>query len=85
MIPLSPPLVLAGVVTGVYAGLFHLLVRHNNSELLLYWIAALVGFGLGQLASMLYSVELYRIGSLHIVEGTIGAWVAMNVANWLKL
>ncbi len=85
MTTLAPALILACVVTGVYAGVFHLFVRRSNAELLLYWFAGLLGFGLGQLASMLYSLELYKVGPLHFVEGTIGAWVFMYIANWLKL
>jgi len=82
---IPPPLVFAGVVSGVYAGIFHLIVRRRTLHLLLYWVAAMVGFGIGQLASSLHSLNLYTIGPIHIVEGTIGAWVVMSIVSWLEV
>jgi len=79
-----PSLILAVVVCAFYAGLFHLMTKQSVAYLLVDWVAALLGFGLGQLASVLYTQRPFMLGPIHFVEGTIGAWIVMSVVSWLK-
>ncbi|NOZ06000.1 MAG: hypothetical protein GXP41_06565 [Chloroflexi bacterium] len=79
-----PSLIFAAVVCAFYAGLFHLMTRQGAAYVLVYWMAALLGFGLGQLASVFYTQRPFMVGPIHFVEGTIGAWIVMSVVSWLK-
>ncbi len=80
----SPPLVLSIVLASIYSALFHLWQGHGVKELALYWIAALSGFGLGQLASYSLGLNVLMIGQIHVLEGTLVCWLFLFAVKWLK-
>ena len=80
-----PALILSVVLASLYAAVFHLLWAPRQGRLWVYWLAALVGFGLGQVLSGLSPMPLILIGSVRIVEATLGAAAALIIAKRLKL
>ncbi|GIV80502.1 MAG: hypothetical protein KatS3mg050_4896 [Litorilinea sp.] len=75
MVP--PSLLLAALIAVGYASLFHLWGGRSVRDLLLYVVAAGVGFALGQLLGLATQVSFFQIGQLHLVEASIGAWLAL--------
>ena len=78
MIYLLPPGLLLGlVISALYAGLFHLWGGRTLRDLLMYLVASLVGFTVGQVIGMLIRLPLPHIGQVYIIEASIVAWLAM--------
>lgn len=82
---IPPVLVLGAILASVYALLFHLVWGRRMRELLTYWLAALLGFAVGQLLGWLLGMRFLMIGDLHLIEGSVASWVGLVVAKRLKL
>ena len=85
MFLISPSLILAIVIASIYAVLFNLWRDGGPRDLLFYLAAAWVGFGLGQFAGWLLSLDWPMIGALHVLEGTLLCWGLLFLVNWLRL
>lgn len=82
---LSPPLVLSLIIASAYAALFNLWQGGSAKDLLLYLLACWLGFGIGELAGDLLGLDVLMIGQIHVMEGTIGAWLLLLVVRWLRV
>jgi hypothetical protein len=82
---MPPSVLLSILLAGIYGALFHLWRGRTFRELPLYLIAAIVGFGLGNLAGDAIGLNIFMIGPLHIVEASLVSWVMLFVARWLKV
>jgi hypothetical protein len=82
---LNPTLLLGLLLSIGYAALFHLWTGRTVRDLTLYLIASLLGFGLGQWAGQSTGLDLFRIGQLHILETTVGAFLALFIVRTLNL
>jgi hypothetical protein len=51
----------------------------------LYLIAAALGFGLGQTLGSMANLDILTIGSLHVIEASLGSWGLLFIARWLKV
>lgn len=86
MFPLfSPSLALLFLLASINAVLFHLLWGRRMRELVLFWVAAVIGFTVGQLVAEALGFSFLTIGSLHLIEGTIGSWMGLLIAKRLKV
>jgi len=82
---LHPPLlVLSLVIATLYGALFHLLWGRTLRELLIYWAAALLGFGSGQLLASAFSWRDLLIGELHLLTASAVCWLFMALAKQFK-
>lgn len=81
----SPPLVLSLIIASAYAAVFNLWQGGSAKDLLLYLLACWLGFGIGELAADLLDVDILMIGEIHVLEGTIGAWLLLLLAKWLRV
>jgi hypothetical protein len=78
MIAIVPPPVLVGFTfCALYAGLFHVWGGRTLRDLVAFWLAAIVGFALGQAIGVLLDLPLPRIGQVYVIEASLFAWVAM--------
>ena len=82
---MSPPLFLSIVISGLCGVLSHLLWGRRYSELPLFWVLGLAGFWLGQAASSFLHTNFLMIGTLHPVEGILGAWGLLLLVRWLRI
>ena len=81
-----PPYVLLSILLGgTYGALFHLWRGKNLRDLVIYVLAGIIGFALGQGLGNLLGFTVFLIGPLHIVEATIVSWVSLFVVQWLKI
>jgi hypothetical protein len=81
----SPSLILSLVVATLYAAAFHVLGGKRWSQLLITWVAALVGFGSGQVLAALLAWRDPLIGELHLVTASAVSWLFMFLARSLRL
>ena len=79
---LQPGLLLGLLLSIGYAALFHLWNGRSVRQLMLYVVASVVGFAIGQAIGAFTEISLLQIGQVHTVEATIGAWLAL-IAAWL--
>lgn len=76
-------LVLGFLLATIYGGLFHLVFGGPIRRILVYLLAAWVGFFIGQFIGDFFNFELLKLGKIHLVPASIGAWGALLAAWWL--
>jgi hypothetical protein len=82
---MAPALLLSFLMAGIYGALFHLWRGRTFRELPFYLLVAAIGYGLGHLAGQAIGQDLFTIGPLHVIEATLGSWIFLFVARWLKV
>ena len=82
---MPPAWLLSALIAGIYGALFHLWRGRTLRDLPLYILAALLGFVLGHLAGDALGLDLFTIGPVHVVEASLGSWIALFIARWLKV
>lgn len=82
---MPPAWLLSSLIATIYGTLFHVWRGRTLRELPLYILAALLGFVLGDLAGDALGLDLFTIGPLHVLEASLGSWVALFIARWLKV
>lgn len=80
-----PYLLLSFLLGGIYGALFHFWQGKTIRDLVIYFLTGIIGFGLGQVLGNLLGLNIFLIGSLHIVEATIASWLSLFVMKWLKV
>ncbi|MHB1296774.1 MAG: hypothetical protein ACYC4R_17490 [Anaerolineae bacterium] len=81
----SPVFLVSSGLATVWAALFHLILGKRLPDLILFWFVGLLGFAIGQAMSELFHMQFLMLGSVHVIQGTLGCWMAMLVARWLKV
>lgn len=79
---LQPGLLLGLLLSAGYAALFHLWNGRSLGQLMLYLVASLIGFAVGQAIGAFTEIPFLQIGQIHTVEATVGAWLGL-IAAWL--
>jgi hypothetical protein len=64
-----------------YALLFHLWRGRKLAHLLIFWLVSVLGFGIGYLASNLWSAHPLVLAGIPVVEATAGAFTLLAVAG----
>ncbi len=81
---LSPALALGAVLSTACAALFHLLNRGDMPALRRYLLAAWLGFAVGHVLGNLVGIHWLPVGHLSVLNGTVGATVALLIAKSLQ-
>lgn len=76
-------LVLGFLLATAYGAGFHLLLGGPARRILLYVIAAWVGFLIGHFVGDLADIELLKLGALHLFTASVGAWITLIASWWL--
>lgn len=74
---LAPSLVLSTVLAVLWATLWFVWRGRTLRDWALAVLAALLGFGLGQLAGGLLGLPLPTVGAVRVVEGTLLCWLVL--------
>jgi hypothetical protein len=82
---MSPFILLSFLLGAVYGVLFHLWRGKNMRDLVIYFLAGVMGFFLGQGLGNLMEFDLFLIGPLHVVEATLASWISLFLVQWLKV
>jgi len=81
----STVVILSLVLATLYAAAFHLLWGKTGRQLVITWLAALLGFGSGQVLGILVSLSDVMIGEVHMVAASAVSWLFMYLAKGLEL
>lgn len=85
---ISIPGTAAGLVFGfllatIYGALFHLLFGGPLKRILFYLFAAWSGFLVGQFVGDILNFEILKLGKIHLVSASLGAWLLLLLTWWL--
>lgn len=76
-------LVLGFLLATAYGAGFHFILGGPARRILLYVLAAWVGFTLGHFIGDLINLELLKLGAVHLFSASLGAWIALIASWWL--
>ncbi len=79
----GPTTVFGFILATLFGAGFHLLVGGDARRLALFLLAGWVGFGLGQLVGVMFSINLFNVGTLHIATAALGAIMALVASHLL--
>jgi len=82
--PQTPALVLSFFLASIYAVAFHLWLGRSLRDLLALWLAALIGFAVGQIVGQIWGFVPWTLGQVHILEATLLSLLFLAVARWLR-
>jgi hypothetical protein len=74
-------LVLGFLLATAYGAGFHVLIGGPPRRIVLYVLAAWVGFVIGHFVGDFLSIDLLNLGAVHLLSASLGAWVAL-VMSW---
>ncbi len=76
-------LVLGFLLSTAYGAGFHFLLGGPARRIPLYVLASWIGFAAGHFIGDMLNVELFKLGALHLLSASIGAWTALIGSWWL--
>jgi thiamine transporter ThiT len=82
--PQTPALVLSFFLASIYAVAFHLWLGRSLRDLPALWLAALIGFAVGQIVGQVWGFVPWTLGQVHILEATVLSLLFLVVARWLR-
>jgi uncharacterized membrane protein YeaQ/YmgE (transglycosylase-associated protein family) len=78
----GPSIAFGFVLATLYGSVFHLISGGDARRLALFLLAGWVGFALGHITGDLLNVEVLDIGSLNMLNATLGALIALLLARF---
>ena len=79
-----PGLALSVMMASIYALAFHLWLGRGLRDLLLYWLAAVVGFASGHVVGQVWGFVPWTVGQVHLIEATLVAFLFLLIARLLR-
>jgi hypothetical protein len=79
----GPSVTLGFILATLYGATFHVLVGGRVRQLALYLMASWLGFSLGHIFGIIFSVNILNIGPLRTGAATLGACLALIAARLL--
>ncbi|GEM_PF-5187366 len=80
---LEPSLVIYLIPPAVCALLFHFFVGRGYGQLVLYLLAAILGFYLATALASILQMQWVSLGGVQLIQGLLGALVALLLARRL--
>ena len=74
-------LVLGFLLATAYGAAFHLIIGGRPRKILLYILAAWVGFTIGQFVGDVIGVDVFQLGAINLLSASLGAWIAL-ILSW---
>jgi len=81
---IPPAAAMIVLLATIYGALFHLWKGKTWSDLGRSIIAAILGFTVGQILALLFHLTIMRLGQVHLIEGSLFAWLFMFAIAWLR-
>ncbi len=78
-----PSLLFAFLLASLYGIAFYLIFGRGWLALAVYWVAALVGFAIGEFISRTLSFSLFPIGSVDVVEASVMSLIVLLLTRTL--
>ncbi len=78
-----PSLLFAFLLASLYGIAFYLLFGRGWLALGVYWIAALVGFAVGEFVSRILAFSFFPIGSVNVPEASVMSFIVLFLTRTL--
>ena len=79
----SPGFLFSFLLATAYGAGFHLLFGGRLAKLVLYLLAAWLGFAIGQWVGGLLDLNILKVGPIHTLFASLGSWLALLLSHWL--
>jgi hypothetical protein len=79
----SSALVLGFLMATAYGAGFHFILGGPAKRIILYILSAWIGFTIGHFFGDIFNIELFKLGAVHLLTASLGAWLALLTAWWL--
>lgn len=76
-------LVLGFLLATIYGAAFHLVFGGPIKRIPLYLLAAWFGFFVGQFVGDFLNIEILKLGKIHLLSASVGAWLMLFAVWWL--
>lgn len=76
-------LVLGFLLASIYGAAFHLVFGGPIKRIIVYLVAAWLGFFIGQFIGDFMNFEVLKLGKIHLASASLGAWLLLLAAWWL--
>jgi hypothetical protein len=76
-------LVLSFLLATAYGSAFHVFVGGPARKVILYVTAAWIGFALGHFLGDFLNIDFFKLGVIHLLTASLGAWIALIASWWL--
>lgn len=73
----GPTTIFGFILATLFGAGFHLLAGGDARRLALFLLAGWIGFGLGHMIGVMFSIEILNIGTLHMATAALGAVIAL--------
>jgi hypothetical protein len=77
-------LVLGFLLATAYGAGFHVILGGAARRIVLYVLAAWVGFAAGHFVGDLFEIGLLKLGAIQLLSASLGAWIALLSSWWLS-
>lgn len=74
--------VLGFLLATAYGAGFHVILGGPARRILLYVLAAWIGFASGHFLGEFLNIDILELGALHLFSASAGAWIALLI-SWL--
>ncbi len=81
---IPPAIVIILILSVLYGALFHLWKGKTWRDMGSLILVALTGFIIGQILGIYLQLDVLKLGQVHIIEGTLFAWLLMLAFVWLR-
>jgi hypothetical protein len=78
-----PSLLLSFLLASLYGIVYYLVFGRGWLALGVYWLAALIGFALGQFLSRALAFSLLPLGSVNVIEASIASLIVLFLTRTL--
>jgi hypothetical protein len=75
-------IVLGFLLATAYGTGFHVILGGPSRRIILYVLAAWIGFILGHFLGDIFHIDLFKLGALHLLSASLGAWIALLASYW---
>lgn len=75
-------MVLAFLLATAYGAAFHLIMGGPSRHILVFVIAAWIGFAAGHFLGVFLNIDILELGAVKLLSASVGAWLALFGA-WL--
>ncbi|MBZ0315802.1 MAG: hypothetical protein DPW16_01440 [Chloroflexi bacterium] len=79
----GPSIVFGFIIATLYGSIFHFITGGDARRLAVFLLASWIGFALGHITGDLLNINFLDIGSLNMLNATLGSVVALVVARFL--
>lgn len=79
----SSALVLGFLMATAYGAGFHFILGGPAKRIILYVLAAWIGFTIGHFLGDFFNIDLFKLGAVHLFSASFGAWIALLTSWWL--